>query len=278
MCQMRHANVHRQLSRTAFCVVIAAILPLAGCSGDESLEQVASVSTQREAVEVVSALEQSDVPGVRLVHENASPESGEYRILAPSDSLPFARIALAELGLPRPDTARTAGTRDSIFPTRADDVSRQLALRGATLARDIELLDGVATASVQIIQPASASLVSREQPPPRMLVVARCVGALSEAREFSLREAITRIALTAEPSLDASQGLTILLSGREGPLFSPAAKLAIAQARQSPKGNKVQIVEFGIVARYVAPMLVIAAVAVLTMLSLRDRWRAFASR
>lgn len=267
--------------RTTGLTGVCALLVLAGmpgCDRQEHQELLATLASQRDAIELTSALEQSDIPGVRLERIEGGVGPATYSIHCPAAAAPYARIAMTQLGLPREPSAARSADGTSLFPTRADDVARDLARRGEELEDAIALLEHVATAHVQVASPALEDPLSRTAANPSVLVVVRTVEPLEPGREQLLRERVTRACAAAFAGFDVQRTLTLLIEGRQGALASSEAKAAIAAAKAADPGLTTTQVELSILSRYVVPLAAIAAMGVLVALAMRDRWRSMLAR
>lgn len=262
----------------ACLALLSTVLLMPGCEQQDHGEVLATLSSQRDAIELTSALEQSDIPGVRLDRAEGSVGTAVYSVRCPAAAASYARIAMTELGLPREHGAARTSAGASLFPTRADDIARELSRRAAELEEAITLLEGIATAHVQIAPPAQDDPVGRTNASPNLLVVVRTVGRLEPSREELLRDRVTKACTAAFAGLDVQRRLTLLISGREGALASPAAKAAIAAARKSDPTLQEPTIQLSILSRYIMPLAAIAALCVLGALTLKDRWRALQAR
>jgi len=263
---------------SSMALLVAAAM-LAGCDGSsEDSRTIASLSSQQEAIELTSALEQSGVPGVELRRTQAGAGGATFVVSCPDVAAPFARMALTELGLPREHEQRRTEPGASLFPTRADDVAKELERRGNDLESAISLLDGVATSRVQITVDAGREPMGRAQVSPSILIVVRTIGTIEASAEQALRHQITQATAAALPGSDTQNRLKLLISGRAGPLHSPSAKAAIAAAKETTPELRAAQIELSFMTRYIIPLAAIAAMAILVALALKDRWRALISR
>lgn len=268
--------IHRTLLVSLSLLAALALAP--GCDQQEHGEVLATLSSQRDAIELTSALEQSHIPGVRLDRTEGSVGTATYSVRCPAAAASYARIAMTELGLPRERAASGTSTGASLFPTRADDIAREQARRADDLEEAITLLEGIATAHVQLSQATQEDPLARSTPSPNLLVVVRAIGPLEPSREELLRDRVTKACSAAFTGLDVQRRLTLLISGRDGALASPAAKAAIAAAKKANPALQEPTVQLSILSRYIMPLAAIAALCVLGALTLKDRWRALQAR
>ncbi len=222
---------------------------------------IATTATQREAIEIAAALEQSDVPRVQM---NVRRAGGRdlHEVSAPTIAASVSRLALAELGLPRP-RPEVASDESAFFPTRADEAARERRRRAAALERALELLDGVSVASVVVAEQPSKDAAGRETPPPRLLVTIRTAGIAGTPEETALRDRAMLAVRAAFPDVNPTADATVLVSGGAGRLQSAAAKAAMAQAastddRQGRDLSGLSTFDRALMAVTVAAMLALA--------------------
>ena len=219
---------HHRSRPAAWACLAAACFLTAACGREEPREAVATASTQRDAIEIAAALERSDVPRVRV---SSRREGGRelHDVSVPSVAAPASRLALSELGLPRPQRD-LASDESAFFPTRADDAARERRRRATALERALELLDGVSVASVVVAEPFSPDATGRQTATPRLLVTIRTAGLAGTAAETPLRDRVMLAVRAAFPEVDPDADATVLVSGGAGGSSSQAAKAAMAQA------------------------------------------------
>lgn len=176
--------------------------------------QLYSGLTPATASSVIDTLEQD---GFRVQLS----DSGST-ISVPRESLPRARMALADQGLPSDGTPgwelfdETSGLGMNSFLQR---VNRLRAMEGE-LARSIQTIDGVAAARVHIVLPEREAF-SRERPDPSASVIVR--GAASRTISRRQGNAIRALVAAAVPDLSpmrvtvlSASGETILAEEGEG--------------------------------------------------------------
>lgn len=176
--------------------------------------QLYSGLTPSTASSVIETLEQ-DGFRVRLSDSGAT-------VSVPRESLPRARMALADQGLPADGTPgwelfdETSGLGMNSFLQR---VNRLRAMEGE-LARSIQTIDGVAAARVHIVLPEREAF-SRERPEPSASVIVR--GAASRTISRRQGAAIRALVAAAVPDLSpmrvtvlSASGETILAEEGEG--------------------------------------------------------------
>ncbi len=122
--------------------------------------------TDRAAGEVITALEQLDIP-YRLSSEDG-------RIEVPADRLHAARYRLAARGLPRgdDDTTDAEADRPTLGLTSAQAQQQQQRALEGELARSVQALEGVELARVHLALPKVSPFL-RDAPPATAAVVVR---------------------------------------------------------------------------------------------------------
>ncbi|MCX5690860.1 MAG: hypothetical protein NTV94_13935 [Planctomycetota bacterium] len=263
---------------SSLLLVVGSLVMAPGCEQQDNGELLATVTSQRDAIELTSALEQSNIPGVRLDRVEGGIGTATYSVRCPPAAAAYARIVMTELGLPREHAAAQSSAGSSLFPTRADDVARELARRGEDLEVALTLLEGIATVHVQVATPAQEDPLSSKMASPNLLVVVRTVGPLEPSREELLRDRVSKACSASFAGLDVQRRLTLLISGRDGVLASPAAKAAIAAAKRANPTLEESPIQLSVLSRYIVPLSAIVAVCVLGALAMRDRWRAMLAR
>jgi len=166
--------------------------------------QLYSGLTPESASRVLDTLEQEGF-SVKLSDSGST-------VSVPSDSLPRARMALADKGLPADGNPgwelfdEQSGLGMNSFLQR---VNRLRALEGE-LARSIQTIDGVAAARVHLVMPEREAF-SRERPEPSASVIVRG----SASRQISRRQAaaIRALVAAAVPDLSANKVTVLSASG-----------------------------------------------------------------
>lgn len=180
------------------------------CERDAPREVIATAATQREAIEIAAALEQRDVPAVR-VEERRSSGRVRHAVTTPAVAATTSRRMLTELGLPRPPREQ-AGDEASIFPTRADETARERRRRAMALERSLELLDGVTVASV-VVAEAQGDATGRAATRPTLLVTLRSAGLAGTPAETPLRDRTVLAVRATFPEIDPATDATIIVAG-----------------------------------------------------------------
>lgn len=157
-----------------------------------------------QASQVVDALEQSGF-SVQLTDSGST-------VSVPRESLPRARMALADQGLPQDGTPgwelfdEQSGLGMNSFLQR---VNRLRALEGE-LARSIQTIDGVAAARVHLVLPEREAF-SRSRPEPTASVIVR--GAASHQISRRQGNAIRALVAAAVPDMSAGKVTVLSASG-----------------------------------------------------------------
>lgn len=215
--------------RGVWLCIAAACWLLPACEREAPREVIATATTQREAIEIASALEQRDVPAVR-VEERRSGGREQHAVTAPTSAAAASRQTLADLGLPRP-TREGSSDEPSVFPTRADETARERRRRAAALERSLELLDGVTVASV-VVAEAQGEATGRAAPRPTLLVTLRSAGLAGTPKESPLRDRAMLAVRAAFPDVNSATDATIIVAGTasERAERSPGARAATGVA------------------------------------------------
>lgn len=196
--------------RGVWLCIAAACWLLPACEREAPREVIATATTQREAIEIAAALEQRDVPAVR-VEERRSGGREQHAVTAPASAAAASRQTLADLGLPRP-TREGSSDEPSVFPTRADETARERRRRAAALERSLELLDGVTVASV-VVAEAQGEATGRAAPRPTLLVTLRSAGLAGTPEESPLRDRAMLAVRAAFPDVNPATDATIIVAG-----------------------------------------------------------------
>jgi type III secretory pathway lipoprotein EscJ len=196
--------------RGVWLCIAAACWLLPACEREAPREVIATATTQREAIEIAAALEQRDVPAVR-VEERRSGGREQHAVTAPTSAAAASRQTLAELGLPRP-TREGSSDEPSVFPTRADETARERRRRAAALERSLELLDGVTVASV-VVAEAQGEATGRAAPRPTLLVTLRSAGLAGTPAEAPLRDRTMLAVRATFPEVNPATDATIIVAG-----------------------------------------------------------------
>jgi len=297
----------------ALFAAISASVSLGGCDGSSARNTVATCFSERDAIEIRSALEQSGIRGVQT-SEQTSGGKPAWIVSVPPAFAPFADVALTELALPRtsPPGFDALVASGGLIPTRADDDARLWAAWSGEVARLVQVLAGVAEVRALVTlprrEPSGSAFLNviipdeGEQAPSVAVVVRRVDTASRDSRGAAVdsltREQLLDDALAAEVRATVQQAwagieerlkrsggsggngtrtnvapqVHVVVSHRLGPLYSPAAKTALAQAlKDHPKAFDYHL---SFMTRVVVPLLTLSAGGVLLWLTIRSRLRA----
>jgi type III secretion system YscJ/HrcJ family lipoprotein len=138
-------------------LVVLALAPLAGC--EERSDRLVGLASEREAMEVLVALEEAGVGGAELVAQRDARQTS-WVVSVPAEFLSPARKALVERNLPREPKAGLAGMANSsgIIPTPTDERARLMAAMASDLERTLESITGVVQARVNVVLPVADPL------------------------------------------------------------------------------------------------------------------------
>ena len=191
------------LAGTGVALVLALMVGLRLVMAPEYVQLYGDL-TPGTANGVVDTLEQAGF-SVRL-------SNGGSVVSVPAESLPRARMALADKGLPTDGTPGwelfddASGLGMNSFLQR---INRLRALEGE-LARSIQTIDGVAAARVHIVMPEREAF-SRQRPDPSASVIVR--GAASQVIGRRQGNAIRALVAAAVPDLVAGRVTVLSASG-----------------------------------------------------------------
>lgn len=250
--------------RGAWLCIAAACWLLPACEREAAREVIATAATEREAIEIASALERIDVSDVR-VEERRSGGRERHAVTAPTDAAAVSRQRLADLGLPRP-AREGASDESSIFPTRADETARERRRRAAALERSLELLDGVSVASVMVAQ-AQGEATGRTSPRATLLVTLRTTGLAGTPAETPLRDRATLALRAAFPEVNPASDATIIVSGAAPEPSRAATRETMGTAPAEGRGDGPS----GLHA-FDRVLMALAVAAMLTLSWLHWRW------
>ena len=150
------------------CYLLAIALTMASCGGKE---EVATVSTEIEAIEILSLLNEFKIEAVKI---EAGEQEKQWKVAVDAQNVAQANRILKDHGLPRPGkVGREAESGDSLFPS--PDEVKQRHLRGleTEIERQLWLLPGVLRVKA-IVSPGSGDILEFNPSPATASVVIVC--------------------------------------------------------------------------------------------------------
>lgn len=194
----------------------AGALPLLLCAAACGREELLHDLDERQASEVVVALDDGGIPAHKVRPRGA--EAGYSVEVAPSDG-PRALRILAERDLPRP---RPPGLGEvfgegGLVPTPTEERALYQHALSGELARSLESVEGVVGARVHLALAEADPLHPAERPLPRASVLVRC------------RPSACGAVRALEP------GIRALVAGAADRLEGAAVSVVVTEAREAPR-------------------------------------------
>lgn len=140
-----------------FVLLCLFTLVMGGC--EPRSDRLVGVSSERDALEVLVALEDAGIGGATLDAQKDARQT-TWVVRVPVQSLQASRKALVERNLPREHKTGLAELVDSggIIPTPSDERARLMAAMAGDLERTLESITGVVQARVNVVLPIADPL------------------------------------------------------------------------------------------------------------------------